>query len=243
MRVARSFIQIRKSPVGVLPHLPVETRKANSDGTTSYIRPLPGGARMYPETDLKPIILEPRKLSALKKKIPTPPWDEIKRIEKKYGISNELATELYNEGKVNIFRKLCIETGIDEKIIANTLTNVWNSLNPEVELSARHFLDLFKALKSGKFSKEAIPQVLEMWLRNLSKTLDEVLSELGLQKISASELEKIIDAIVEKNSGMISERGEKALQPLMGEVMKEVRGRADGKLIMGILRKKLRLDK
>jgi len=30
-----------------------EVRKANQDGTTSFLRPMPGGARMYPETDIE----------------------------------------------------------------------------------------------------------------------------------------------------------------------------------------------
>ena len=219
--------------------LPGETRKANSDGTTSYIRPLPGGARMYPETDLMPIVVQSRKLSELKKKLPKPPWEQIKQIEKKYKLSNELATELYNENKVQLFEKLFDLTKIEPTIIANTLTNTWNSLNPEVELSAKHFLDLFNALKGGKFSKEAIPQVLEAWLNNLGKNLDAIISDLGLEKLSYADLEKIIDKIVSENTKLIQEKGESALQPLMGDIMKEVRGRTDGKLIMEILQKKL----
>ena len=36
---------------------------------------------------------------------------------------------------------------------------------------------------------------------------------------------------------LIQEKGERAIQPLMGLVMKEVRGKADGKLVMEILKK------
>jgi glutamyl-tRNA(Gln) amidotransferase subunit E len=32
--------------------VPEETRKALPDGNSSYLRPLPGAARMYPETDV-----------------------------------------------------------------------------------------------------------------------------------------------------------------------------------------------
>ncbi len=223
--------------------LPVETRKANQDGTTSYIRPLPGGARMYPETDLMPIAVGSSQLAACRKRIPKPPWELIKQIEKKYKISNLLATELYNENKFVLFEKLCPAAKIEPTVIANTLTAVLNSLNPEVELSEKHFSDLFSALKAGKFSKEAISHVLEAWLKNLNKNLDSVISDLGLQKISGADLEKIIDKVISANTKLIEERGEKAMQPLMGDVMKEMRGRAGGKLVMEILRKKLELDK
>ncbi|MBN2478574.1 Glu-tRNA(Gln) amidotransferase subunit GatE, partial [Candidatus Micrarchaeota archaeon] len=35
--------------------VPKETRRANPDGTSAYLRPLPGRARMYPETDIPPV--------------------------------------------------------------------------------------------------------------------------------------------------------------------------------------------
>ncbi len=37
--------------------VPSEVRKAEEDLTTSYLRPMPGSARMYPETDLEPVII------------------------------------------------------------------------------------------------------------------------------------------------------------------------------------------
>jgi glutamyl-tRNA(Gln) amidotransferase subunit E (EC 6.3.5.7) len=43
--------RIKEAMYGV----PEETRAANPDGTTKFMRPRPGAARMYPETDLRPI--------------------------------------------------------------------------------------------------------------------------------------------------------------------------------------------
>ncbi|MFQ3320922.1 MAG: glutamyl-tRNA(Gln) amidotransferase subunit E, partial [Natronomonas sp.] len=39
--------------------VPEETRGANEDGTSKYLRPLPGAARMYPETDVPPVEPDP----------------------------------------------------------------------------------------------------------------------------------------------------------------------------------------
>ena len=53
-------------------------------------------------------------------------------------------------------------------------------------------------------------------------------------------MEKLIQNIVAKNKALVEERGvENAIKPLMGDVMKDVRGRADGKLIMEILRREI----
>jgi glutamyl-tRNA(Gln) amidotransferase subunit E len=38
-----------------ITHVPKEVRKPNPDGTTAFLRPLPGSARMYPETDAVPL--------------------------------------------------------------------------------------------------------------------------------------------------------------------------------------------
>ncbi len=216
--------------------LPVETRKANQDGTSSYLRPLPGGARMYPETDLMPIDTRQATSDKRQAKLPKPPWDLIKEIEHKFKLSNELATELYDSEKTELFEKMAKSIAIEPTIIANTLTNVLNNLNLEIELGEKHFADLFIALKAGKFSKEAIQQILGFWATNPNENIESVISKLGFEKISRAELEKIIRNIVLKNKKLIEERGESAISGLMGDVMKEVRGRADGKLVMKLLR-------
>lgn len=220
--------------------VPGETRKANPDGTSSYLRPIPGGARMYPETDLLPIDAR-HATRDMRLVIPRSPWDIISQLEKKYKLSHDLAAEIYNAEKIELFEKVAKSVSVEPTLIASTLTNVLNRLNLEIEFGAEHFVDLFKALKAGKFSKEAIPQVLESWSRSPAKKLDEIISALGFGKIPKAELEKIIAAIVAKNKKLIQEKGaEGALSPLMGDVMREVRGRADGKLIMELLRKALK---
>jgi glutamyl-tRNA(Gln) amidotransferase subunit E len=130
--------------------------------------------------------------------------------------------------------------GIDSKILANTFTNIVKSLEDSRILQEQHYKDLFKSLSSGKFSKEAIPQILESWSKNPAESLDSVLGKLGVSGVSNKDLEKLIEDIVNKNKKIIEEKGDRAVQHLMGLVMKEVRGKADGKTVMEILRKKVR---
>ena len=142
------------------------------------------------------------------------------------------------------FEKIAKSVSVEPTLIATTLTNTINSLNLEIEFSAEHFIHVFNALKAGKFAKEAIPQVLDSWAKNPSKALEQIIFGLGFEKISHADLEKLIQNIVAKNKALIEERGvENAIKPLMGDVMKEVRGRADGKLIMEILRRAINAPK
>jgi len=58
--------------------------------------------------------------------------------------------------------------------------------------------------------------------------------------MSKEELEKIIEAIIEANKGLVEERGAKAFGILMGMVMKEVRGKANAASVGELIRKKLK---
>ena len=53
------------------------------------------------------------------------------------------------------------------------------------------------------------------------------------------ELNKILDKTIQNNMDLVKERGEYAVVTLMGIVMKEVRGKASGKMVNDLLRKKV----
>jgi glutamyl-tRNA(Gln) amidotransferase subunit E len=57
-----------------------ETRVANEDGTTEFTRPLPGGERLYPETDLETVIITKDFLSKIK--VPETWEEKAKRFSK-----------------------------------------------------------------------------------------------------------------------------------------------------------------
>tara|TARA_Y100000310_G_scaffold344245_1_gene455960 strand:+ start:772 stop:2649 length:1878 start_codon:yes stop_codon:yes gene_type:complete len=222
--------------------VPEETRKAQMDGTSTYMRPLAGGARMYPETDLPSIPATTKYLNELKKKLPELPWVQIEKIGKKYKLSHELAETIYRSSFYDLFIEL-IKTKADPTLIATTLTatlkNAQKDTESEVELSEDHLRALFSSLVDGKFSKEAIPKILEKWFKKPEAKFESIMKGAGAGTIKSGALEKVISDIVKKNQKLIKEKGERAIQPLMGLVMKEVRGKADGKQVMDILSKKV----
>ena len=73
------------------------------DGTTTALRPLPGGARMYPETDIPTVKVSEKELIEVKSNIPKS-WEEsIKEIEEKYQINNQLAEQIFDSNYFEIF--------------------------------------------------------------------------------------------------------------------------------------------
>ena len=103
-------------------------------------------------------------------------------------------------------------------------------------ISEEQILLLFTRLSEGRFAKEALEDLLTWLGQHLTSTVDEGIQELGLTTITKDELRTIIETIVFQNTAMVKERGDRAMGPLMGLVMKKVRGRADGKLVNELLR-------
>ena len=68
-----------------------------------------------------------------------------------------------------------------------------------------------------------------------SKTAKEAVKNASIEAVSESDLEKIIKEIVEKNIDIINKQKERAMGPLMGMVMKELRGSAPGETVSKIL--------
>lgn len=73
--VKEIIIRAKEATVGI----PSETRQALRDGTTGFERILPGPQRMYPDTDLPPIRVEPERLARLRERMPVQYWDRVRR--------------------------------------------------------------------------------------------------------------------------------------------------------------------
>jgi glutamyl-tRNA(Gln) amidotransferase subunit E len=68
--------------------VPEETRDANEDGTSRYLRPLPGAARMYPETDVPPV--EPDVAGIEEPELLT---EKVERYQDEHGLGPDLAEQ------------------------------------------------------------------------------------------------------------------------------------------------------
>ena len=94
-----------------------EVRKANPDGSTTFLRPISGAARMYPETDIKPFLVTKKLLNSIKK--PELISEKVQKYEK-IGISTNIARELI---KQNINLKE-YKFKLDKKTITNVLIEI-----------------------------------------------------------------------------------------------------------------------
>nr|MDO8061712.1 Glu-tRNA(Gln) amidotransferase subunit GatE [Candidatus Freyrarchaeum guaymaensis] len=225
-----------------LKGVPNETRRALENGNSEFLRELHGGARLYPDTDTPPIIINPEWKRRVASQLPEYPWVLKEKLAKKYGISSEFAEELILEEKAEIFKEIVESYRVDPVLVASTLLQTVRGLEregvPVENLTREDFNGVFKYLSEGKIAKEAIPQLLAK-LAEKPSNLDDALNALGIKPLSKEELEEIISKVVESNMSLIISKGERAFSPLMGAVMKQVRGKIDGKTVAELLKAKI----
>ena len=91
------------------------------------------------------------------------------------------------------------------------------------------------ALAAGRFAKEAVPDVLKA-LDDGAVDVDAAIQKAGVGAVDASEVDAVIADVLASRQEFVMERGMAAMGPLMGPVMAELRGKADGAVISARLR-------
>ncbi|MEM3644711.1 MAG: Glu-tRNA(Gln) amidotransferase subunit GatE [Nitrososphaerota archaeon] len=223
---------VRERAIEALHGVPSETRAARPDGTTIYMRPRPGAARMYPETDLPPYPISPEYITRLRENLP-PTLDEVaKKLAEKYNLSKQIVDELIDMEKVELFEKVFDETKLQPTIIASILTEHVKSLKREgarvEELKDEHFIEFFKLVSEGIVAKEAAYDVFKWLTENPGKNILEAVDALGLGPARMDEVEEKIARLIDLHKGIVSINPGKAISIIMGELMKEYRGKIDG---------------
>ncbi len=219
--------------------VPKDVRDVSEDCTTRFLRPMPGAARMYPETDEIPVPVSKELLKKIK--IPEKPENRLKKF-KRWGLSEDLANQiLHSEGLITFEELVKKFKNISPTIIASSLVSTKDEIRRRYGLDTssikkHHFEETFELLNKGKIAKEAIVEILAHLAAKPQMTAEQVMKKLKLQKISIHELRKIIDKIISENEKLAKE---KQFSVLMGFVMRKVRGRIDGEIVAGELKKRL----
>lgn len=213
-----------------------EVRGAQPDGTSRFMRPLPGSARMYPETDVPPVRLTPELLAAVASIPVELPEQWVERISRDMGLAPAQAEQLLNRGQDAAFEALAARH--DPKLVGLLLLSVLPEMEREgvtVEQVDEATLDSALAgVSAGLYSKEALAQVLARMVEQ-GEGAEEAARALGMGAVDLDDVVVRIDAIVADREDFVHQRGRGAMGPLMGEVMKEFKGQVDGKELSRLL--------
>jgi len=227
----------------ILDGVQSEVRRALSDDTTEFIRPMPGAARMYPETDVQPIRITKNYIDKIKSNLPERPDEKHKRFMKEYLINDEQTKQILSSGYELDFERLVKQFPEQKNVIIRTFLNTFSEFEKEkIDINLvneKILVNIFSALSEGKYSKEAIPVILRYLIVNPKSTIEEAIKSCGLFTTDTKEIEEIAKRIILERIDFVKQKGLEALGPLMGVVMNELRGKADGKTINEILKKEI----
>jgi len=224
--------------------IPIDTRLATMNGETKFLRPRPGAARMYPETDIPPIIISNEELENAKKNIPKS-WDEsLLELQKKYTLNPQLSEQIFDSRYIELFEKIVGKVKINPtfivSILCSTITSFErNGLNSKL-LKNEEIEKSFQLLDEGKIAKESIEIIFENIMAGKSQSTQEAMKNASIEAVNESEVEEIIKKIVENNQEIVKNQKERAVGPLMGIAMKELRGKASGELVNNLLLKNIK---
>jgi glutamyl-tRNA(Gln) amidotransferase subunit E len=241
LNIAAQIIKDRL--IQALTGVPKETRGAEDDGTTRFLRPQPGSARMYPETDIPPISSF-ELIEEAKAYVPQSPEVKLKHFIE-MGLNEELANLILRSPRIDTFEYLTEKyKNVSPVFIATLLENTLKyvkSKGGNLNLIDENVIEtLVKEISEGKINKDSVADILiEFSTENGKKriSLEEIIS--NFHSISEDTLVTIIREEIEKNKEELLKRRDKAFNILMARVMGRVRGKAEGKLVAELIRKEV----
>lgn len=202
-----------------------EVRKANSDGTTEFLRPMPGAARMYPETDIPIIDIDENIIKKIK--LPELISDKAIRLEKDYNLNSYLARAIVKSG-IN-FEDYAAKFKISPEFIAKLLVEMPKEIKSRFNLNIKKikekdYLEILNNVENEIIDKSAALEVLV----DIAKGKKPNYKKYKI--VSKKDIEKEIKKIIKKNKKI-------SFNALMGDIMKKYRGKVDGKELTQLIKK------
>jgi len=206
-----------------------EVRKVNPDLTTSYLRPMPGAARMYVETDHPIIEIEDKILKSIK--LPKLLTEKAIEIEKEFKISAQLAKEIIDiEDKFKAFVKRYGK--LNAEFIAKTLIETPKEIKTRLKLDSSKLKDKDFEFVFDNINKNLIPKSASIDV--LSEICQGKKIDLNKYKTASdSEVEKVIKEIIQNNK-------DASFNALMGIAMGKLRGKVEGSKVAELIKKGLK---
>lgn len=234
----KALTAVRERARVALVCVPREVRNALPDDSTQYMRPLPGAARMYPETDVRPVPVTPEHWAHIEANLPEKPEESEARLREAHGFSGEVALQIVSEGHLVLFDAVVAEVARPNELSRLLLQTLPEVAGEGVDVSGigqAEITALMQALDAGSFAKEALTDVAKALAAKPGAGVDAAIEKAGASAVDTNEVVAIIAKIVSDRADFVKERGPSAMGPLMGIVMKELRGKADGALVSKVL--------
>lgn len=204
--------------------------------------------RYFPEPDIPFVIITDEMIANARKDIPMLP-DERRKVYLEKGVSLINANKLIQNRPLSDYFNTLIKEDINLKVASNLLLgdisaylNKNEKLITETTLTKERFIELVKYMADNTLTSKNLKDILEIVLES-NKTIKEIITENGIENITDdSEIRNIIKTIIANNPESVADYKnghDRAIKFLMGQVMKETKGKANPKMAMDILTEEL----
>ncbi|MEK6872647.1 MAG: hypothetical protein AABW90_01380, partial [Nanoarchaeota archaeon] len=209
-----------------------EVRNALDNGETGFLRPMPGAARMYPETDLPLLKITRELINEAKRTLPKL-RQEIRKELSRTGLKEHEVKILLKQDKLEDFEFL-LEIINEPRFIFKILIEIPKEISakenkPLSKIENILTIDVIESIinyvKNGKISKDNIKQTMEEIVKG--KSFEEAVK---IEKVDLNELETEIVKLVKEKPRL-------SINAYMGLVMERFKGKISGKEASEILKK------
>ncbi|MBI4388326.1 MAG: Asp-tRNA(Asn)/Glu-tRNA(Gln) amidotransferase subunit GatB [Candidatus Omnitrophica bacterium] len=205
--------------------------------------------RYFPEPDLVPFTVSREQVETVRKALPELPQARIERFRKTFELSEYDAYALVSDKPLADYFEACVAKGVHPKLVSNWLqTELIGALNERKidftknPVSASDLAALVRLIENGTISGKIAKDVLPLMIDE-KKSADMIVKEKNLVQVTDEKLiEKVCDQVIAANPKVVEQYRSGKTQSigfLVGQVMKEMQGKASPKLANEILARKL----
>jgi len=208
--------------------------------------------RYFPDPDLPPIAVSAEVVKEIEDGMPELPWHMAERYVREYSLSRYAARVLVSRRALaELFVRTVKIYGDPDKVadlLINDFLGVVNSRGGNFQLvraTPESIAKLLSLMDKGVISIKIAKMILERVVIG-GEDPEEIVAREGLLVISSDkELEELAEKVIRENPKAVEDarRNPKAINYLVGQVMKLTRGRADPQKISEIIRRKIGLER
>jgi aspartyl-tRNA(Asn)/glutamyl-tRNA(Gln) amidotransferase subunit B len=206
--------------------------------------------RYFPDPDLPPLVIAPQWIARVRADMPELPRTMTQRFERDYALSASVAAAMAQSRAFAAYFEHAAKACGQPKLVANWLmTEVSRRLNQQgvgieaCSVAPEKLAGLISRVADGRVSNSGARQVFDVLWSEPGQDIDQTIDSLGVrQGAEGGDLDRIVDEVIASNQKSVTEwraGKDKAINALVGQVMKASRGRADPSNVLAKLRDKL----
>jgi aspartyl-tRNA(Asn)/glutamyl-tRNA(Gln) amidotransferase subunit B len=206
--------------------------------------------RYFPDPDLPPLCISTQWVQAVRGQMAELPRVMAQRFATEYALSDYDATQLTQSLALSAYFEAAAKASGQAKLVSNWITgemsrrlNAQDMGITQTPVRAAALGEMVSRIADGTISNSAARQVFDALWDGSETDVDTIIEAKGLKQMNdTGALEGIVDEVIATNAKNVAEfkaGNEKALNALVGQIMKASKGKANPQQVNDLLRSKL----